>query len=108
MVNKKAVIERDTDLLTKEEISKFDKEVTAAIVKELQTWLKYGCFTRRKRSDARNIVDCKWVIKWKHELLPDGTTRRIIRARLTIRGFKDLDKAELIRYAGTSQRYSQR
>ena len=51
---------------------------------------------------------CKWVFKRKHELLPDGTTRRIIRARLTSRGFKDLDKAELIRYAGTSQRYSQR
>ena len=65
-------------------------------------------FTRRKRSDARNIVDCKWVSKWKNELVPDGTTRRIIRARLTIRGLKDLDKAELIRYAGTSQRYSQR
>ena len=108
LVNKKAVIERDTDLLTPEEITKFDKEVVAAMITELKTWLKYGCFTRRKRSEARNIVDCKWVLKWKHELLPDGTTRRIIRARLTIRGFKDLDKAELIRYAGTSQRYSQR
>ena len=42
------------------------------------------------------------------ELLPDGTTRRIIRARLTIRGFKDRDAHDLIRYAGTSQRYSQR
>ena len=42
------------------------------------------------------------------ELLPDGTTRRIIRARLTIRGFKDRDAQDLIRYAGTSQRYSQR
>ena len=62
LVNKKAVIERDTDLLTPEEIAKFDKEVVAAMITELKTWLKYGCFTRRKRSEARNIVDCKWVL----------------------------------------------
>ena len=41
-------------------------------------------------------------------MLPDGRTRRIIRARLTLRGFKDRDASDLERYAGTSQRYSQR
>jgi len=108
LANKKAVIERDTDLLTREELIKHASEVAAAILTELKTWLKYECFRRRLRKTARNIVDCKWVIKWKIELLPDGTTRRIIRARLTIRGFKDIDAADLTRYAGTSQRYSQR
>ena len=56
----------------------------------------------------RNLVDCRWVIKWKIELLPEGKSRRIIRARLTIRGFKDIEAAGLERYAGTSQRYSQK
>jgi Reverse transcriptase (RNA-dependent DNA polymerase). len=108
LVNKKTVVERDTDLLTREEIEKHREEVAAAILAELKTWLKYECFCREKKATARNIVDCKWVIKWKHEVLPDGSTRRIIRARLTIRGFKDIDAAGLERYAGTSQRYSQR
>jgi hypothetical protein len=106
--DKKAVIERDTDLLTQQEIIQHKDQVNAAILAEIKTWIKYKCFERRQRSTARNIVDCKWVIKWKHEVLPDGTTRRIIRARLTIRGFKDQDAHDLIRYAGTSQRYSQR
>ena len=101
IANKKAVIERDTDLLTKDEIEKHREEVTAATVAELLTWNKHGCFSRKPKRQARNIVDCKWVIKWKHEMLPDGTTRRIIRARLTIRGFKDREAADLERYAGT-------
>ena len=63
LVNKKAVIERDTDLLTSDEVYKHREEVSAAILAELKTWLKYKCFERRKRSIARNIVDCKWVIK---------------------------------------------
>ena len=108
LANKKAVIERDTDLLTPDELEKHREEVVAATVAELRTWHKHGCFSRRPRRTARNIVDCKWVIKWKNELLPDKSTRRIIRARLTIRGFKDRDAAGLERYAGTSQRYSQR
>ena len=62
---KKMVIERDTDLLTPEEVLKHDKEVMASIVDELKTWLKFGCFSRKPRQQARNIVDCKWVIKWK-------------------------------------------
>ena len=32
----------------------------------------------------------------------------MIRARLTVRGFKDVDASHLENYAGTSQRYSQR
>ena len=53
-------------------------------------------------------MDCRWVIKWKNELLPDGTSRRIMRARLTLLGFKDIHASSVERYAGTSQRYSQR
>jgi hypothetical protein len=87
--HKKAVIERDTDLLTATEVAAHHEEVVSAMLSELKTWHKLGCFSRKKRKDADNIIDCKWVLKWKKELLPDGTTRRIIRARLTVRGFKD-------------------
>ena len=45
-VNKKMVVERDTDLLTREELVKHRLEVIAAIVAELKTWLKYKCFCR--------------------------------------------------------------
>ena len=37
-----------------------------------------------------------------------AATRRVIRARLTIRGFKDVDARMMDNYAGASQRYSQR
>ena len=105
---KKAVIERDTDNLTAQEMVTHRAELAAAMLKELQTWQKFNCFSRKPRAQARNIIDCRWVLKWKHELLPDHSTRRIIRARLTVRGFKDVDASGLASYAGTSQRYSQR
>ena len=73
------VIERDTDLSTPQEIIHNDKEVQAATVDELKKWLKYGCFSRKFRRQARNIVDCKWVTKWEKEVPPDRTSRRIIR-----------------------------
>jgi hypothetical protein len=104
---KKAVIERDTDLLTNEELAAHKEEVKAAILAELATWAKYECFSPKKRSVARNIIDSRFVFKWKYETI-NGKSRRVIRARLCVRGFKDKDKATLDTYAGTSKRYSQR
>ena len=60
------------------------------------------------RAQARNIIDCRWVRKWKVEEQGDGTTKRYIRSRLTVRGFKDRDADKVSTYAGTSTRYSQR
>ena len=104
---RKAVIERDTDLLTAEEKITHRAEVRAAILKELQTWAGYKCFSIKARKLARNIIDSRFVLKWKYETI-DGVQRRIIRARLCVRGFKDRDKDVLDTYAGTSKRYSQR
>ena len=105
---KKAVIERDTDNLTKAEELEHKEEMAAAILKELQTWQHYKCFSRRSRQTARNIIDSRWVTKWKWVKMPDGKDRRVIRARLCVRGFKDRDAGNLESYAGTAQRYSQR
>ena len=105
---KKAVIERGTDILTKDEELKNRAAIRSAILQELKTWAKYKCFSRKKRNQSRNIIDSRFVFKWKYEKINDGTKRRIIRARMVIRGFKDKDKESLDSYAGTSKKYSQR
>jgi hypothetical protein len=112
------VIQRDDALLTPDEVKTHWSDVMSAIKQELETWVKYGCISRKKRNCARNIIYVKWVIKWKfgqaarsvHESQQTGpaNTKRVIRARLTVRGFKDVDARHLDNYVGTSQRYSQR
>lgn len=62
---KKAVVERDTDVLTRDEMKTRAKEVTVATEEELQIWVGHGCFTRHPRQGARNILDVRWVAKWK-------------------------------------------
>ena len=107
---KKAVIDRDTDLLTPEEFQKHAREVSAAVLEELKVWHDHACFRRRPRRGARNVLDCRWVGKWKrvkHKTDPSQTVR-VIRMRLTLRGFKDVDADTITTYAGTSSRLSQR
>ncbi|MFM7989941.1 MAG: hypothetical protein ACKPKO_62570, partial [Candidatus Fonsibacter sp.] len=109
-----AFVKRDDALLTQEEVQKHWSAVLVAIKQELETWVKYGCISRKSRKLARNIIDVKWVIKWKVEQTArsvqesqqsgPAVTQRVIRARLTIRGFKDVDARMLDNYAGTSQR----
>ncbi len=104
---KRAVIERDTDLLTPAELITHKQEVEAAMTKEFHTWNKFKCISRKWKAGAQNVIDCKWVYKWKWEGTGDQK-RRIIRARLTVRGFKDRQAQDVSNYSGTSQRYSQR
>ena len=53
-------MQRDDALLMPEEVQKNWKEVMVAIKQELETWVKYGCVSRKKLRDARNIIDVKW------------------------------------------------
>ena len=78
-----------------------------ARLKELKTWHQLKCFSRKQRRHARNIIDTRWVLKFKW-VEENGKQVRIIRARLTVRGFKDSGKADVDRYAGTSSRSSQK
>ena len=48
----------------------------------------------RLKQGAPNLVDGKWVDKWK---IKDG--RRFIKSRWTLRGFKDLQKNSLAKFA---------
>ena len=84
------------------------------MLKELQTWATLKCFSRKARKNARNIIDVRWVVKFKWEVpTSDASGSRptearppvqTIRARLTVRGFKDQQKADIDRYAGSSSR----
>ena len=110
-------IEKNKQNLTPLEIRQHWSEILKSIQKELLVWAHNGCISRKPRNQAKNIVDCKFVITWTWELNTVSATestkqkqdgRWTIRCRLTIRGFKDQDKDYLDTYAGTAQRYAQR
>ena len=114
---KKPVVARaDSDLTAADQAAHWP-EVAASMKKELKTWLEYECISRKKRSDptCRNIIDCRWVIKWKHDQAvqdaastTEAVKRWVIRSRLCLRGFKDVDAQHLDSYAGTATRWTQR
>ena len=64
--------------------------------------------SRTKRRGARNLIDAKWVAKWKWTQAADGAMVRIIRSRLTVRGFEDRRKDKVNTCTGTSARWGQR
>ena len=101
------MVQRDDDLSTPDQVNEHWGEVQKARFEELATWNDLKCFSRKLRRDAHNIIDTRWVIKFKW-VQKDGKWVRIIRARLTVRGFKDSGKADVDRYAGTSSRSSQK
>ena len=57
------VVQRDDALLTTEEVQNNRPAVVAAIKQELETWVKFGCISRKKRKLARNLIDVKWVLR---------------------------------------------
>ena len=99
------VVKRDDDVLTPQEVKDNWKEVSEAMLKELQTWAKLTCFSREPRSQARNIIDTRGALKFKWEQPTTSaassgyskaqTAKKTIRARLTVRGFKTVEKQML-------------
>ena len=109
----KGVIKRDCDNLTKEEIIKHKDLVDQAKLEELKRWHDLKCFLRMLRSRAKNKVDGTWVLKWKKvrkEVNGVSTWIKIIKARLTARGFKDIQafNDNVTTYSGTASKWSQR
>ena len=104
------MIERDTDELSPTEWQAHKKEVVAAVREELMIWVKHECFVPTWRSKARNILDVRLVGKWKWVKKESNPKEKvhIIRMRMTQREFKDADAADLLTFAGTSSRVSQR
>ena len=100
--SQKSVIVKEFDNLSKEELLEHKKEADDAKFGELRDLHGLGCYGRMRRSEAKNVVDTRWVIKWK---LVDG--KRIIKVRITMRGFKDLCQS-METFAGTATRWAQR
>ena len=112
---RRQVVQRNDDLLTPDETKKEWAQCCQAMRKEIQTWVDLNNISRKPRSEARNIIDTRWVLKWKWDTPPTDAHStekkepvRVIRARLTLRGFKDHDEDDIARYAGTSTRASQK
>ena len=109
-----AVIKRDCDNLTASDIAANRTEVEAAKFDELKRWHDLSGFQRGPRSSAKNIVDGTWVIKWKMVKGVDASgntvTRKTIKARLTARGFKDLQayQENIETFSGTATKSAQR
>ena len=104
---RQAVIQRETDLLTPQDMLKHQPLVAAAALEELQTWNKYKCFKRVPRATAKNVMDSKFVAKWKMVKDAQGKENRVVRMRLALRGFKDMREG-LENFAATGSRQSQR
>ena len=79
---RRVVVQRDDDLLTPEQVNEHWDEVQKSRLKELGIWNDHKCFSRKLRRDARNIIDTRWVIKFKWIHQKDGKWVRTIRARL--------------------------
>ena len=108
-----AVIKREFDNLSAEEIVKHATEVNQAKLDELRRWFDLKCFRRMKRALATNKVDGTWVLKWKKvrkDINGTPTWVRIIKARLTARGFKDMQAYtdQVKTYSGTATKWAQR
>ena len=94
-----AVIEREMNVLTFEEALAHVEECTQAMRDELERWRKLESFRRYPRALSDNVLDSRCVLKWK---LVDG--KRVIKARLTVRGYKDLQGSDLKTQASTATR----
>ena len=96
------IIKKDFDILTKQEEHQFAEMVKEASLAELKSWVDLDTMQTIPLHQAKNIIDSRWVLKWKNK---DG--KRIIKARLVIRGFKD-NQFNMETSSGTASRWSQR
>ena len=106
--NRKAMLQRDVDILTPAELRQHQDLADAGILEELRVWVQHNCVARAWRKHARNVMTSRFVPKWKSTRSKNCQMTRIIRMRMALRGFQDLDKDYMDTYAGTARRQSQR
>jgi len=97
------VVERENNVLTLAEAREHESECIEAMFLEVKRWYDLDTFKRRAASESFNTLESRWVLKWKWI-----TDKWCIRARLTVRGFQDLQKGKLSKYASTASRWGQR
>ena len=96
-----AVIQRVNNLITRDEALKHSHECKTAMIKELERWCKHKAWVRKSRKDCHNVLQSRWVLKWKN--MKDG---RGVKARLVVQGF--MDRQHVDNYAATTSRWGQR
>ena len=87
-------------MITREEALAYVEERREAVLKELQRCHHYKSWERAPRATAKNQLTSNWVLKWK-----DVDGKRVIKARLTVQGFKDRQNVD--NYTGTTSRCGQ-
>ena len=100
---RETLIERNLNVLTAEECRQNAPACKRAMIDELRRWQGLEAFERCPLAEADNLIDARWVLKWK---VVDG--QRIIKARLTVRGFRDMQAGQLATFSGTTSRWGQR
>ena len=90
------------DDLTREDFAQYSEEVRKTVRSELETWVEHKCFDVIPREGARDVLDARWVGKWKKLKHPTDPEEMVwgIRMRMTQRGFKDVDADSLQVFSG--------
>ena len=96
-------IVREMNIITMAEALQHEAECIEAMLEELRRWATLGAFKRFPRAQSHNVLDARWVLKWKRI----GKERKV-RARMTVRGYKDAQASMLNTFAATASRWGQR
>eukprot|EP00974_Lingulodinium_polyedra_P101149 9799359-Lingulodinium_polyedra.AAC.1 len=62
---KRAVVIKDGDILTKQELQEHAEEVSGATLTEIKIWLLNNCFVKCDINKAKNVMTSRYVAKWK-------------------------------------------
>ena len=105
-------VDIDTDNLSASDMQQFESEITASDRKEVKSFVDHEVWDVAPVSEARNLISCTWVRKWKRKEIQLANKRkefeRVVKSRLCCRGFLDKQKSELFKYASTASRLSQK
>eukprot|EP00971_Amphidinium_carterae_P131791 2610307-Amphidinium_carterae.1 len=95
-------VKKDFDALTENDFIEHAEALHQSRLDEVSKLFKLSCFRRLPRSQCTNVVDSKWVYRWK-----PSDAGRVIKSRITLRGFKDLDRS-VNTWAATAARNTQK
>jgi hypothetical protein len=98
----KKMIKKSLDALTPQDVKDNPDLVNAACMKEIMSFKDNGAYEIADRANCKNLCTSRWVLRWKEI---DG--KRAVKARLTIRGFQDL-QTDLSTFSSTASRWTQR
>lgn len=104
--NPEVIINTGLDVLTEKEIQDNKALVLKAAELEAKSFGDLETFKLITRQEGTNIMSSKWIFRWKRN--PDVPGERVVKGRLTVRGFQDKDADILEVYAATASRMSQR